>query len=146
MAIMAENVLVVGKENGEMLLDSINNGPFQFKEIIVPTTETTIEEKHMHKLKDLSPEEKIRKSCDITATNIILLCLPVDIYTLVINHGTAKYIWNMVNDLIEGTELTIQERESKLYDDFDRYTSKKGKSFHSYYLRYAKLINDMNII
>nr|GEU73540.1 hypothetical protein [Tanacetum cinerariifolium] len=92
---MAENVLVTGRENGEMLLDSINNGPFQFKEIIVPITETTIEEKRMQELKDLSPEEKIRKSCDITATNIILLGLPVNIYTFVINHKTAKDIWNM---------------------------------------------------
>nr|GEU31585.1 ribonuclease H-like domain-containing protein [Tanacetum cinerariifolium] len=47
-----------GKENGEMLLDSIKNGPFQFKEITVPATETTVEEKRMQELKDLSPEEK----------------------------------------------------------------------------------------
>ncbi|GJS65847.1 reverse transcriptase domain-containing protein [Tanacetum coccineum] len=87
-----------------------------------------------------------RKSCDIKATNIILLGLPVDIYTLVNHHKTAKYIWDRIKELIEGIELTIQERESKLYDNFDRFTSEKGESIHSYYLRYAKLINDMNII
>ncbi|GKA78978.1 hypothetical protein Tco_0785515 [Tanacetum coccineum] len=38
------------------------------------------------------------------------------------------------------------ERESKLYDEFDRFTSEPGESIHSYYWRYAKLINDMNII
>ncbi|GKC42539.1 retrovirus-related pol polyprotein from transposon TNT 1-94 [Tanacetum coccineum] len=47
---------------------------------------------------------------------------------------------------MKGTELIIQERELKLYDDFDRFTSEKGESIHLYYLRYAKLINDMNII
>ncbi|GKC47357.1 hypothetical protein Tco_1065079 [Tanacetum coccineum] len=49
------------KENGEMLLDSINNGPFQFNEITVPSTETIVEEKRMQELKDLTSEEKIRK-------------------------------------------------------------------------------------
>ncbi|GJS09598.1 reverse transcriptase domain-containing protein [Tanacetum coccineum] len=58
----------------------------------------------------------------------------------------AKYIWDRVKELMEATELTVQERESKLYDDFDRFTSEKGESIHLYYLRYAKLINDMNII
>ncbi|GKE19517.1 hypothetical protein Tco_1427094 [Tanacetum coccineum] len=47
---------------------------------------------------------------------------------------------------MEGAELTIQEKRSKLCDDFDRFTSEKRESIHSYYLRYAKLINDINII
>ncbi|GKE70645.1 hypothetical protein Tco_1528717 [Tanacetum coccineum] len=94
MATMAENVLVGGNENGEMLLDSINNGLFQFKEITVPATETTTETKRMQELKDLGPEEKTRKSCDIKATNIILLGLPSDIYTLVNHHKIAKDIGN----------------------------------------------------
>ncbi|GJY26496.1 hypothetical protein Tco_0401222 [Tanacetum coccineum] len=47
---------------------------------------------------------------------------------------------------MEGTKLTLQERESKLYDDFKRFTSEKGESIRSYYWRYAKLINDMNNI
>ncbi|GJU73413.1 hypothetical protein Tco_1264818 [Tanacetum coccineum] len=111
---------IKGKENGEMLLDSISN--------------------------DLTPKEKLRKSCDIKATTIILLSLPSDIYTLVNHHKIAKDIWNMVKELMEGTEFTKQEKESKLYDEFDRFTSKKGESIHLYYLRYAKLINDMNII
>ncbi|GJR73081.1 retrovirus-related pol polyprotein from transposon TNT 1-94 [Tanacetum coccineum] len=47
---------------------------------------------------------------------------------------------------MEGMEHTLQERESKLYDEFDRFTSELGESIHSYYWRYVKLINDMNII
>ncbi|GKC37126.1 hypothetical protein Tco_1049510 [Tanacetum coccineum] len=110
---------IEGEENGEILIDSIKT--------------------------DL-PTEKLRKSYDIKATNIILLGLLIDIYTLVNHHKTATDIWDMVKELMEGIELTIQERESKLYDEFDKFTSKKGESFHSYYLRYSKLINDMNII
>ncbi|GKA86435.1 hypothetical protein Tco_0808146 [Tanacetum coccineum] len=94
MATTAENVLVGDNENGEMLLDSINNDPFQFKEITILATETTTETKRMQELKDLTPEEKTRKSCDIKATNIILLGLPSDIYTLVNHHKIDRDIWN----------------------------------------------------
>ncbi|GJZ08885.1 hypothetical protein Tco_0543168 [Tanacetum coccineum] len=148
MATMAENVLVVGAENrppmlekcgydswqsrillyiegqknGEMLLDSINNGPCQFKEITIPATETTTTITRMQELSDLTPKEKTRRSCDIKAINIILLGLPSDIYTLVNHHKIARDIWNKVKELMEGTELTKQERELKLYDKFDRFT------------------------
>ncbi|GJR72341.1 DNA-directed DNA polymerase [Tanacetum coccineum] len=90
----------------------------------------------MQEVKDLSTEEKLRKSYDIKATNIILPGLSVDIYTLVNYHKIAREIYNRVKELMEGTKLTKQERESKLYDDFDKFTSEKGESIHSYYLRY----------
>ncbi|GJY34761.1 hypothetical protein Tco_0419230 [Tanacetum coccineum] len=45
---------------------------------------------------------------------------------------------------MEGIEMTKQERESMLYDEFDKFTSEPGESIHSYYLRFAKLINDIN--
>ncbi|GJQ99326.1 hypothetical protein Tco_0522311 [Tanacetum coccineum] len=35
-------------------------------------------------------------------------------------------------------------RESKLYDEFDRFTSVPGETIHSYYLRFGQLINDMH--
>ncbi|GJS02845.1 hypothetical protein Tco_0319353 [Tanacetum coccineum] len=60
MATMAKNVLAAGKENEEMLLDSIHNGPFQFKEITILVTETTTAITRMQELSDLTPEEKSR--------------------------------------------------------------------------------------
>ncbi|GKC65864.1 hypothetical protein Tco_1098462, partial [Tanacetum coccineum] len=33
----------------------------------------------------------------------------------------------------------------KLYDEFDKFTYKKGESLHKYYLRFTLLLNDMNI-
>ncbi|GKE43733.1 hypothetical protein Tco_1471017 [Tanacetum coccineum] len=47
---------------------------------------------------------------------------------------------------MQGTELSQQERECKLYDDFDRFTSVKGESLHEYYLWFAQLMNDMHTI
>ncbi|GJT46475.1 retrovirus-related pol polyprotein from transposon TNT 1-94 [Tanacetum coccineum] len=46
---------------------------------------------------------------------------------------------------MQGTSLTKQERECKLYDEFDKFTYKKGDSLHEYYLRFTLLLNDMNI-
>ncbi|GJW53728.1 hypothetical protein Tco_0097813 [Tanacetum coccineum] len=99
---------IEGKGNGEMLIDSIKQGSFQLKsEITIPAADGSLEQKRPQTLEDLTPEEKLRKSYDIKATNIILLGLPVDIYTLVNHHKTAKEIWDRVKELMEGTELTL---------------------------------------
>nr|GEU69132.1 integrase, catalytic region, zinc finger, CCHC-type, peptidase aspartic, catalytic [Tanacetum cinerariifolium] len=49
--------------------------------------------------------------------------------------------------LIEGSDLLLQERESKLYDEFDTFTSVLGETIHSYYLRFVmdvKLAKDLH--
>ncbi|GKC26029.1 integrase, catalytic region, zinc finger, CCHC-type containing protein [Tanacetum coccineum] len=79
------------------------------------------------------------------ATNIILQGLPADIYSLVNHHIVAKDLWERVQLLIQGTSLTKQERECKLYDAFDKFAHIKGESLHKYYLRFTQLINEMNI-
>nr|GEV31771.1 hypothetical protein [Tanacetum cinerariifolium] len=102
---------VEGKEHGKMLLDSI--------------------------LKDLTPEENIRKECDIKASNVILYGLPKEIYTL-LNHKTiAHKIWHMMKELMNGTKLTKQEKESKLADEFDRLTSEKRETIYSHDIRFV---------
>nr|GEV32886.1 hypothetical protein [Tanacetum cinerariifolium] len=61
---------------------------------------------------DLSQPEKDRLRADIPATNIIFQGFPRDIYKL-INHNTdAKDIWGNVKMLLEGSELTKDDRES----------------------------------
>nr|GEU82618.1 hypothetical protein [Tanacetum cinerariifolium] len=69
----------------------------------------------------------------------------VDIYTLINHYQTAKKIWDCIKELMEGTKITKQERESMLYDEFDKFTSEPGESIHLYYSRYSNLINDMKI-
>nr|GEY41683.1 hypothetical protein [Tanacetum cinerariifolium] len=48
--------------------------------------------------------------------------------------------------LLEGSELTKEDRGSHLYDDFEHFRQPKGESIHDYYVRFAKLINDMRNI
>nr|GEU46662.1 hypothetical protein [Tanacetum cinerariifolium] len=51
-----------------------------------------------------------------------------------------------VKMLLEGSELTKEDWESQLYDDFEHFRQHKGESIHDYYVRFAKLINDMRNI
>ncbi|GJU29343.1 hypothetical protein Tco_1172932, partial [Tanacetum coccineum] len=71
--------------------------------------------------------------------------LPTEIYALVSQHRVASDLWEKIKLLMQGTSLTKQERECKLYDEFDKFTYKKGESLHEYYLRFILLLNDMNI-
>ncbi|GJS70237.1 hypothetical protein Tco_0703078 [Tanacetum coccineum] len=127
------------REHRRMILESVEHGP-----LIWPTVEDNgvIRTK---KYAELSAAEKIQADCDMKATNIILQGLPADIYSLVNHHRVAKDLWERVQLLMQGTSLTKQERECKLYDAFGKFTHIKGESLHMYYLRFTQLINDMNI-
>ncbi|GJT53871.1 hypothetical protein Tco_0988925 [Tanacetum coccineum] len=46
---------------------------------------------------------------------------------------------------MQGTSLTKQERDCKLYDEFDKFAYKKGETLHDFYLIFSLLLNDMNI-
>ncbi|GKD07756.1 hypothetical protein Tco_1187441 [Tanacetum coccineum] len=70
---------------------------------------------------DLSPEEKDRYNADIRVTNILLQGLPKDIYTLINHYTDAKDIREDVKMLLEGSELTKEDQESQLYDDFEHF-------------------------
>ncbi|GJY33255.1 hypothetical protein Tco_0417724 [Tanacetum coccineum] len=48
--------------------------------------------------------------------------------------------------ILEGSELTKDDRESQLYDEFERFRQIKGETIHVYYVRFSKLINDMRNI
>ncbi|GJV58668.1 retrovirus-related pol polyprotein from transposon TNT 1-94 [Tanacetum coccineum] len=95
---------------------------------------------------DLSPKDKERYNANIRATNILLQGLPKDIYSLINHYTDAKYIWDNVKMLPEDSELTKEDRESQLYDDFEHFRQNKGETIHEYYVWFAKLINDMQNI
>ncbi|GJR24415.1 hypothetical protein Tco_0972942 [Tanacetum coccineum] len=63
-----------GKENSEMLKDSIDNGPYQLKpEITVKDTYGVTDIRRPKKVEDLVGQEKLRYDSDIKAVNILLL-------------------------------------------------------------------------
>ncbi|GJV42917.1 hypothetical protein Tco_1427453 [Tanacetum coccineum] len=97
------------------------------------------------KYSELTPADAIQADCDVKATNIILQGLPPEVYALVSNHRIAKELWERIQLLMQGTSLTKQERECKLYDEFDKFAYKKGETLRDFYLRFSLLLNDMNI-
>nr|GFA67327.1 hypothetical protein [Tanacetum cinerariifolium]GFA92924.1 hypothetical protein [Tanacetum cinerariifolium]GFB17513.1 hypothetical protein [Tanacetum cinerariifolium] len=78
----------------------------------------TVEEDRVTRQKKyskLSAAEAIQADCDVKAKNIILQGLP------------------------------LEERECKLYDEFDKYTYQKGETLCDIYQRFSLLLNDMNM-
>ncbi|GJW70821.1 hypothetical protein Tco_0127738 [Tanacetum coccineum] len=121
-----------------MILESIKHGPLIW---------STVEENGVTRTKkyvELSAAEKIRADCDMKATNIILQGLPANIYSLVNHHRVAKDLWERVQLLMQGTSLTRQERECKLYDVFDKFTYIKGETLHNKFVTDVKLVKDLH--
>ncbi|GJT16349.1 hypothetical protein Tco_0875055 [Tanacetum coccineum] len=130
---------MMNRQHGRMILESVEHGP-----LIWPT----IEENGVtrpRKYSELTPADAIQADCDVKATNIILQGLPPEVYALVSNHRIAKELWERIQLLMQGTSLTKQERECKLYDEFDKFAYKKGETLRDFYLRFSLLLNDMNI-
>ncbi|GKD34589.1 integrase, catalytic region, zinc finger, CCHC-type containing protein [Tanacetum coccineum] len=121
-----------GNENGVNILKSIDEGLFQMGTFWETLTERT--------------EDKEGYNADIRATNILLQGQPKDIYSLINHYTDAKDIWDNVKMLLEGSELTKEDRKSQLYDDFEHFRQNKGATIHDYYVRFSKLINDMRNI
>ncbi|GJU92721.1 hypothetical protein Tco_1317477 [Tanacetum coccineum] len=128
------------KKNGIMMLESIENGP-----LVYPTIK---EDGKIHEKKyaELTEQEQLQDDCDVQATNIVIQGLPLDVYSLVNHCKAAKDILDRGKSLMQGTELSYQECECKLYNEFDKFTSVKGELLYEYYLRFAQLINDMHTI
>nr|GEY26844.1 integrase, catalytic region, zinc finger, CCHC-type, peptidase aspartic, catalytic [Tanacetum cinerariifolium] len=109
-----------GKENGVNILKSIDGGPFQmgtFRETLAEGKEGAFH---------LGPERP-RVYSDISSEK-------------------RRDIWDNVKMLLEGSELTKEDRELQLYDDFEHFCQHKEETIHNYYIRFSKLINDMRNI
>ncbi|GJZ24936.1 hypothetical protein Tco_0562395 [Tanacetum coccineum] len=109
---------IKGKENVNLLVDSVLNGPFKYGTVTDAGTETTLATIRDRRYDELTDAEKIQ----------------------------AKHIWDRVKLLTEGFEILLQEGESKLYDEFDMFTSVLRDTIHLYHLRFAQLINNMHTI
>nr|GEW04297.1 hypothetical protein [Tanacetum cinerariifolium] len=130
---------VMNRQHGRMILESVKNGLLIWP--LIEENGVTRPKKYY----DLSATEAIQADCNVKATNIILQGLPPEVYALVSNHKVVKELWERIQLLMQGTSLTKQERECKLYDEFDKFAYKKAESLHEFYLRFSLLLNDMNI-
>ncbi|GJT28759.1 retrovirus-related pol polyprotein from transposon TNT 1-94 [Tanacetum coccineum] len=127
MTTLAEHMIVAGANNRPPMLEKTmynlwqsrmllyikgkEHGRMMLKSILEgPLVYPTIEVDGVTRLKtyeELSDKEKLQDDCDLHATNIVL----------------------------QGSELSYQECECKLYNEFDMFASIKGETLHEYYMR-----------
>ncbi|GJS91484.1 hypothetical protein Tco_0774120 [Tanacetum coccineum] len=79
------------------------------------------------------------------STNIMLQGLPKDIYKLINHNIEAKAIWDNIKMLLAGSELTKEDRESQLYDEFERFKMLPGENINEYYVRFHKRSNNIEL-
>ncbi|GKC41723.1 hypothetical protein Tco_1059445 [Tanacetum coccineum] len=78
----------------------------------------------------------------VQAIQTILLGLPEDIYAAVDSVKLLQEIWLRVQQMMKGSDIGIQEKKAKLFNEWERFTSTDGESIESYYHRFSKLMND----
>ncbi|GJY39013.1 hypothetical protein Tco_0425377 [Tanacetum coccineum] len=100
------NYTLENRENERMILNSVQNGP-----LVWPTVVQEDDPTRTKKYEELSVAEKLQADCDLKATNIVLQGLPPDVYVIVNHHKVAKEIWDRVKLLMQGTKLSLQEKE-----------------------------------
>nr|GFB31985.1 hypothetical protein [Tanacetum cinerariifolium] len=92
---------------------------------------------------ELSDKELKQIEADDQAIQTIILGLPEDIYAAVDSCETAQEIWLRVQQMMKGSDIGIQEKKAKLFNEWERLTSNKGESIESYYHHFLKLMNDL---
>nr|GEW56713.1 integrase, catalytic region, zinc finger, CCHC-type, peptidase aspartic, catalytic [Tanacetum cinerariifolium] len=130
---------MLNRKHGKMILESVEQCP-----LLWPTVEEDGVTR-LNKYSELFAAEAIQADCDVKATDIILQGLPRKVYALVSTHKVAKELWERIQMLMQGTSLTKQKRECKLYDEFNKFVYWKGETLRDYYLRFSLLLNDMNM-
>nr|GEU59974.1 hypothetical protein [Tanacetum cinerariifolium] len=135
------------RPNGKFIDNSIINGPYVRRMIPkpgdinreVPMTETF----HVQTDDELTKKELKQIEADDQAIQTILLGFPEDIYAAVDSCETAQEIWLRVQQLMKGSDIGIQEKNAKLFNEWERFTSNDEESIESYYHRFLKLMNDL---
>nr|GEZ40723.1 hypothetical protein [Tanacetum cinerariifolium] len=106
------------RPNGKLIHNSILNGPYVRRMIPEPG--------------DANRE-----------VTTILLGLLEDIYAAVDSYETAQEIWLRVQQMMKGSDIGIQVKKAKLFNEWERFTSNEGELIESYYHHFLKLMNDL---
>ncbi|GJZ34954.1 hypothetical protein Tco_0580771 [Tanacetum coccineum] len=132
------------KPNRELIHYCIDNGPYQYKETIIPATpgtddapptrESGVKETYA----TISKEIRKKIDAEAEAVHIILTRTDNDIYSIVDACPNATKMWKEIERLKQGENINKHDVETNLYRKFRKFTSKDGESLESYYSRMAK--------
>ncbi|GJY54740.1 hypothetical protein Tco_0446404 [Tanacetum coccineum] len=134
------------RPNEKLIYNSIMNGPYVRRMIPEPgdaDREVPVNETFHEQIDDELIEKELKQiEAYNQAFQTILLGLPKDIYAAVDSCKTAQEIWLRVQQMMKGSDIGIQEKKAKLFNEWERFTSTDGESIESYYHRFSKLMND----
>nr|GEV53195.1 hypothetical protein [Tanacetum cinerariifolium] len=120
------------RPNGKLIQNSILNGPYVRKmipELGDANREITVTETfHLQTDEELSDKELKQIKADDQAIQTILLGLPKDTYAAVDSCETAQEIWLRVQQMMKGSDIGIQEKNDKLFNEWEMFTSNEGES------------------
>nr|GEX12364.1 hypothetical protein [Tanacetum cinerariifolium] len=151
-----------GKENGVNILKLIDEGPFQMgivRETLVEGTEGVphlgpkrprVKRMRVNILKSIDEGPFQMRTFRETLTDenegALHLGPKQSRVYFDLSPGDNERYNDYVKILMEGFELTKEDRESQLYNDFEHFCQNKGETIHDYYVMFTKLINDMQNI
>nr|GEU30568.1 retrovirus-related Pol polyprotein from transposon TNT 1-94 [Tanacetum cinerariifolium] len=135
------------RPKGKLIHNFIINGLYvrrMIPELRDPNHEVLIDETFYVKTDDELTEKELKQiEADDQAIQTILLGLPEDIYAAIDSCETAQEIWLRVQQMMKGSNIGIQEKKAKLFNEWERFIFTNGESIESYYHRFLKLMNDL---
>ncbi|GKE33668.1 hypothetical protein Tco_1452990 [Tanacetum coccineum] len=77
------------------------------------------------------------------AVQIILTVIDNDIYSIINACPNACEMWKAIERLKQGESINVQDLETNLYWEFEKFTSRDGESLESYYSKFYKMLNEL---
>nr|GEV58135.1 hypothetical protein [Tanacetum cinerariifolium] len=112
------------RPNGKLIHNSILSGSYVRRIIAEPgdgERDVNVNETFHEQTDDeLSERELKRIEADDQAIQTILLGLPEDIYAAVDSCETAQEIWLRIHRMMKGSDIGIQEKKAKLFNEWER--------------------------
>nr|GFA10578.1 integrase, catalytic region, zinc finger, CCHC-type, peptidase aspartic, catalytic [Tanacetum cinerariifolium] len=111
------------RPNGMLIHNFIINGPYVRRMIPEPydtSREVPVNETFHVQTDDKLTENELKQiEADDQAIQTILLGLPEDIYAAVDSCETAQEIWLRVQQMMKGSDIEIQEKKAKLFNEWE---------------------------
>nr|GFA48093.1 hypothetical protein [Tanacetum cinerariifolium] len=130
------------RPNGKLIHNSIINGPYVRRMILEPSDtnrEVLVNETfHVQTDDELTENELKQIEADDQAIQTILFGLPEDIYAAFDSCDTTQEIWLRVQQMMKGSNIGIQEKKAKLFNEWERFTSNDGELIESYYHQWSR--------
>nr|GEZ11210.1 hypothetical protein [Tanacetum cinerariifolium] len=136
------------KPNHELIHYCLTNPQYKLgwieKEVPIsegsPITRT---KKFQETYKNVSQDIHDQLNAEAEAVQTILTGIDNDIYSTVDACPNACEMWKAIERLKQSKSINVQDLETNLYWEFEKFTSQDGESLESYYSRFYKMMNEL---